>query len=41
MKKFTLIEADLGVVIGAGTDLAIESTDVILVKSDPRKSPVL
>ncbi|MBK1702191.1 copper-translocating P-type ATPase [Thiococcus pfennigii] len=31
-----LVEADLGVAIGAGTDVAIESADIVLVKSDPR-----
>ena len=30
-----LLEADLGVAIGAGTNVAIESADVVLVKSDP------
>ncbi|KRM89148.1 heavy metal translocating P-type ATPase [Liquorilactobacillus vini] len=31
----SLATADLGVAIGAGTDVAIDSADVILVKSDP------
>ena len=30
-----LLEADLGVAIGAGTHVAMESADVVLVKSDP------
>jgi P-type Cu2+ transporter len=30
-----LLEADLGVAIGAGTNVAIESADVVLVESDP------
>jgi len=30
-----LLKADLGVAIGAGTDLAIESADIILVRNDP------
>jgi len=31
-----LIAADVGIATGAGTDIAIESADIILVKNDPR-----
>ncbi len=31
----SLVRADVGVAIGAGTDIAIDSADVVLVKSDP------
>jgi len=31
-----LVESDIGIAIGAGTDVAVESADIVLVNSDPR-----